>query len=125
MKSNLNASMLQKYIVQWFIALGGCFIAHDARCQEHALPLYVSFPDSMRAPAERAHGLHRHTMCDALVALFETAVPESEKTAPPARTVLSKVLCNLAIAFDKPILDFITNRHLEVLARPGTPSNCA
>jgi hypothetical protein len=63
--------------------------------------------------------LHRHTVRDALVALFETLVPESETTA---RAVLSKVLCNPAIIFDKPILDITSNRHLEALARPGMPS---
>ena len=70
-------------------------------------------------PAERAHGLHRHNMRNALVSLFETPIPQSDATA---RTVLSKVLGNPGINFDKPLLDFTSNRHLELLARPGTPS---
>ncbi len=58
-------------------------------------------------------------MRNVLVALFETPVPQSDTSA---RTVLSKVLCNPGITFDKPLLDFTSNRHLEALARPGQPS---
>ena len=124
----------------------------NARVRGHALPLCLSFPDSIMhaqhthkpgapesgtgisqherrrsvcgamtcaPPAERAHGLHRHNMRNALVSLFETPIPQSDATA---RTVLSKVLGNPAINFDKPLLDFTSNHHLEFLARPGTPS---
>ena len=42
-------------------------------------------------------------MRNALVSLFETPIPQSDATA---RTVLSKVLGNPAINFDKPLLDF-------------------
>jgi hypothetical protein len=36
------------------------------------------------------------------------------------RKVLTRVLCNSSINFDKPILDFTNNRHLEAMAaQPG------
>ncbi len=63
-------------------------------------------------------------MCDALVALrlfdrLESPVPETQTTA---RTVLWQVLGNPQIAFNKPIPGFTSNRSLEALSKPGTPS---
>ena len=79
----------------------------------------MSFADYMRAPRRSRSWTAPSQMRNALVALFETAVIQSDTTA---RTVLSKVLCNPGITFDKPLLDFTSNRHLEALTRPGTPS---
>ena len=70
----------------------------------------------MPSPAERALGKHRSEMRDALVALFEVPVPEGNKVG---REVLTIVMGNNALTFDKPILDFVSNQHLSALTKPG------
>jgi hypothetical protein len=71
-------------------------------------------PDSKRCPAVWALVSHRTHVRDALIALFETPVPASNGVG---RKVLTRVLCSKEINFDKPILDFTTNRHLEAMAK--------
>ena len=68
---------------------------------------------SDRCPAARALFAHRNHVRDALIALFETPV---SVTNVVGRKVLTRVLCNSSLNFDKPILDFTNNRHLEAMA---------
>ncbi len=58
--------------------------------------------------------MHRNHVREALIALFET--PMSVTNVVGRRKVLTRVLCNSSINFDKPILDFTNNRHLEAMA---------
>ena len=53
-------------------------------------------------------------MQKALIGLFETPVPASNEVD---RKVLTRLMCNPAIDFDQPILDFQTNVHLAAKAK--------
>ncbi len=57
--------------------------------------------------------MHRIHVRDALTALFETPVSASNVVG---RKVLTRVLCNPSINFDKQILDFSNDSHLEAMA---------
>ena len=74
--------------------------------------------DFMPGPAELAMGKHWADIRAALIALFESPVPESD---PVGRKVLTRVLGTQAIAFDKPIIDIAANPHLSALSRFGVP----
>ena len=68
---------------------------------------------SDRCPTARALFEHRNHVREALIALFETPV---SVTNVVGRKVLTRVLCNSSIDFDKPILYFTNNRHFEAMA---------
>lgn len=53
-------------------------------------------------------------MRSALIALFEKPVPAGQETE---RKVLTRVLCNTALPFDRPIFDFQEVLHLSAMAR--------
>ena len=69
--------------------------------------------DSDHCPAARALFALRNHVRDALIALFETPV---SVTIVVGKKVLTRVFCKSSINFDKPILDFTNNRHLEAMA---------
>ena len=52
-------------------------------------------------------------MRKALIDLFQQPVPLSSEVE---RKVLTRVLCKKDIAFDRPILDFKTDRHMAAMA---------
>jgi hypothetical protein len=70
-------------------------------------------PDVRRCPADRAIHAHRTDVRKALIDLFEKPVPQASDVA---RKVLTRVLCKQDIAFDRPILDFKTDRHMAAMA---------
>ena len=70
-------------------------------------------PDVRRCPADRAIHAHRTDVRKALIDLFQQPVPLSSEVE---RKVLTRVLCKMDIAFDRPILDFKTDRHLRAMA---------
>jgi hypothetical protein len=57
--------------------------------------------------------MHRQDVWQVLIALFQQPVPSTNETE---RKVQMRVLGNPAINFDRPILDFKLNRHLEAMA---------
>jgi hypothetical protein len=57
--------------------------------------------------------MHRQDVRQALIVLFQQPVPSTNETE---RKVLMRVLGNPAIDFDRPILDFKSNSHLEAMA---------
>ena len=70
-------------------------------------------PDVRRCPADRAIHAHRTDVRKALIDLFEKPVPLASDVE---RKVLTRVLCKQDIAFDRPILDFKTDRHMAAMA---------
>ena len=70
-------------------------------------------PDLRRCPADRAARDHRTDVRKALIELFQNPVPPASDVA---RKVLTRVLCKQDIAFERPILDFKTDRHLRAMA---------
>ena len=70
-------------------------------------------PDVRRCPADRAVRDHRTDVRKALIDLFEKPVPPSSDVE---RKVLTRVLCKKDIAWDRPILDFKTDRHMGAMA---------
>ena len=70
-------------------------------------------PDVRRCPADRAIHAHRTDVRKALIDLFEKPVPPSSDVE---RRVLTRVLCKKDIAWDRPILDFKTDRHMAAMA---------
>ena len=71
-------------------------------------------PDVSRCPADRAINAHRTDVRKALIELFQNPVPLASDVA---RKVLTRVLCKQDIAFDRPILDFKTDRHMGAMAK--------
>jgi hypothetical protein len=72
----------------------------------------------MPGPAERALRQHRTDIQAALIALFESPVPESDRVG---REVLTRVLGSKTIDFNTPIIDIAANPHLSGLTRLGVP----
>ncbi len=72
----------------------------------------VSAPIVEPARASKGGAFLARCVRDALIALFETPV---SVTNVVGRKVLTRVLGNSSINFDKPILDFTNNRHLEAM----------
>ena len=70
-------------------------------------------PDVRRCPADRAIHAHRTDVRKALIDLFEKPVQPSSDVE---RKVLTRVLCKKDIAWDRPILDFKTDRHMRAMA---------
>ena len=66
-------------------------------------------PDVRRCPADRAINAQRTDVRNTLIDLFQKPVPASGDVE---RKVLTRVLCKMDIAFDRPILDFKTDRHM-------------
>jgi hypothetical protein len=60
---------------------------------------------------------HRVAIRDALIALFESPVPDDNSVG---RSILTRVLGPSTIDFAKPVLNFRENEHLSALARQGT-----
>ena len=71
-------------------------------------------PDVRRCPADRAIHAHRTDVRKALIELFQNPVSQASDVA---RKVLTRVLCKQDIAFDRPILDFKTDRHMAAMAK--------
>ena len=69
--------------------------------------------DVRRCPADRAIHAHRTDVRKALIDLFEKPVPPSSDVE---RKVLTRVLCKQNINWDRPILDFKTDRHMGAMA---------
>ena len=70
-------------------------------------------PDVRRCPADRANNAHRVDVRNALIGLFQQPVPASSDVE---RKVLTRVLCKQDINWDRPILDFKTDRHMGAMA---------
>ncbi len=70
-------------------------------------------PDVRRCPADRAINAHRTDLRNALIGLFQQPVPASRYVE---RKVLTCVLCKQNINWDRPVLDFKTDRHMGVMA---------
>ena len=60
---------------------------------------------------------HRVAIRDALIALFESPVPDDNSVG---RSILARVLGPSPIDFAKPVLNFRENEHLSALSRPGS-----
>jgi hypothetical protein len=70
--------------------------------------------DVSRCPADRAINAHRTDVRNALIGLFQNPVPASGDVE---RKVLTRVLCKQNINWDRPILDFKTDRHMGAMAK--------
>lgn len=70
-------------------------------------------PDVRRCPADRAIHAHRTDVRKALIELFQNPVKQASEVA---RKVLTRVLCKQNINWDRPILDFKTDRHMAAMA---------
>jgi hypothetical protein len=64
----------------------------------------------------RAVNAHRKDIRKVLIILFEQAVPASDTVS---REVLTRILCNPDEDFTAPLLDVVTNNHLNVLHYGG------
>jgi hypothetical protein len=71
----------------------------------------------------RAVNAHRKDIRKVLITLFEQAVPASDTVS---REVLTRILCNPDEDFTAPLLDVVTNNHLNlnVLHSGGAGAVC-
>ncbi len=70
-------------------------------------------PDVRCCPADRAINAHRTDVRNALIGLFQLLVQASSDVE---RKVLTRVLCKQNINWDRPVLDFKTDRHMGAMA---------
>ena len=69
--------------------------------------------DVSRCPADRAINAHRTDVRNTLIGLFQQPVQASSDVE---RKVLTCVLCKQNINWDRPVLDFKTDRHMGAMA---------